>query len=341
MGIRETGVTFITAMLVPALLFIILLELAGRLFDPAGISYYPEMASYLDTMIIEEPIGYRNRPGLKGDFFGVPVEINQFGMRDDEFPAQKAGNEFRILLLGDSVVFGIGVTNDHMLSRQLQDMIEAGNNSDISYRVLNMGVPSYNTEQELVQLKDTGLAFNPDLVLLLFSQNDIEGKMWVFDKRSGLFAGVIQRSYAGSLIFIVYRELHDRLPGLIRSASAATLHEELQQAFAGYHVDNERWQATRGAMLETSELLRKKAIPFVLLLNNGNRALNDLWNREAGMAGFPVVNLNAWNDPRWKDDKKTRYTNSFVDSHPNNEGNKILATLIYELLISKGLIPER
>ena len=52
-------------MLVPALLFILLLELAGRLFDPAGISYYPEMARYLDTMIIEEPSWIQELTGFK------------------------------------------------------------------------------------------------------------------------------------------------------------------------------------------------------------------------------------------------------------------------------------
>lgn len=340
MKILETSRKFITAIIAPALIFIILLELAGRLFDPAGVSYYPEMARYLDTLIIEEPIGYRNRPGLEGNFFGVPVSINRFGMRDDDLPTQKAANEFRILLLGDSVAFGIGVTKDHMLSRQLQDMINKGHKSDINFSVLNMGVPSYNTEQELIQLKNTGLNFNPDLVLLLFSRNDIESKMQVFEKRSGKLAEFIQRSYAGSLIFLIYRELQGTLSGFIRPASASAHSEELQRSFAGYHVDNERWKSTRNAMLEINALLKERDIPFVLLLNNENPALNDLWDREAGSEGFLVSNLTPWNDPRWKNDNKAKYTNSFVDGHPNIEGNKILATMIYELLVTMGLLPD-
>ena len=58
---------------------LIILELVGRLFNPAGVAYYPETAAYLDTMIIEEPIGYRNRPNLRGKFHGVPVAINSLG----------------------------------------------------------------------------------------------------------------------------------------------------------------------------------------------------------------------------------------------------------------------
>jgi lysophospholipase L1-like esterase len=338
MKLVEVSRQVLTTFLIPAFIFILLLELAGRLFDPAGISYYPEMARYLDTMIIEEPIGYRNRPGLQGNFFSVPVSINRFGLRDDDFPVQKAGNEFRILLLGDSVPFGIGVTRDNMLSRQLQDLLNAGRTSATDYRVLNMGVPSYNTEQELVQLKETGLSFKPDLVLLLYSLNDLEGKMWVYEKRAGLFADTMQRSYAGALMFVFYRELRNRLSGVIGTASASVPVEQLQQAFTGYQVDAGRWASSRDAMQEINRLLRERGIPFILLLNNGNRALTGLWSREARAGGFMVANLNTWTDPRWKNDKKSKYTNSYIDSHPNKDGNRILATMIYEFILGRGLV---
>ena len=63
-------------------IFILLLEIFGRIVDPLGVSYYPETAKYLDTLIIEEPIGYRNRPGLEGRFWGTQVSINSLGLRD-------------------------------------------------------------------------------------------------------------------------------------------------------------------------------------------------------------------------------------------------------------------
>ncbi|KUG21917.1 hypothetical protein ASZ90_008321 [hydrocarbon metagenome] len=64
------------------LVVFVLLELALRALDPFGISYYPETARYFDTLVLEEPIGYRNRPFLSGTFYGVPVSINSLGMRD-------------------------------------------------------------------------------------------------------------------------------------------------------------------------------------------------------------------------------------------------------------------
>ena len=149
-------------------IFLLLLEAVGRLADPLGISYYPETAKYLDTMIIEEPIGYRNRPNLKGQFWGAPVTINSLGLRDREVSLEPADNEFRILLLGNSGAFGLGVADEDTYSSRLEQQLNRDADG-MTYRVINMGVPSYNTEQELIQLQSLGLSLDPDLVLLMFA----------------------------------------------------------------------------------------------------------------------------------------------------------------------------
>ena len=51
-------------MIIVAGLGLMLLEVLCRLLDPMGISYYPDTARYMDSMIIEEPIGYRNASNL-------------------------------------------------------------------------------------------------------------------------------------------------------------------------------------------------------------------------------------------------------------------------------------
>src|SRR5687767_1828066 len=99
-----------------------LLETAGRFFDPIGISYYPETAAYTDTLVFEEPIGYRNAPNLRGRFWGVPVSINSLGMRDREVDAHPAPDEFRILVMGDSFAFGLGVSYEDSIPQQLEKM---------------------------------------------------------------------------------------------------------------------------------------------------------------------------------------------------------------------------
>lgn len=308
-----------------------LLEIIGRIFDPLGISYYPEMASYLDTLILEEPIGYRNRPNLQGKFFGTSVVINSLGMRDREIVAPVA-SEFRILILGDSVPFGVGVQYEASFPYQLEKILNTQFKGPI--RTLNMGVPSYNTEQEWTQLQTLGMTLRPNLVILLFVSNDIEPKKWVFDKRQVWYTNLVQRSYAISLLFILYRELTQRLAPKIFS-----LTELLPVAYAGeiawahYQFGDERWQAIDHSLTAMNALLRRYQIPFVVFTYQAAEFIFNLLHQVSDREGFPLINLVLWQDPRWSNQNPSQYVNSHVDQHPNVAGHLILATLIAENLM--------
>jgi lysophospholipase L1-like esterase len=323
-GFRISG-KCISYLFIQIVVIMMLLEIFGYTVDPYGISYFPEMAAYLDTMILEEPIGYRNRPGLHDEFFGVPVVINSLGMRDREVP-ERGKNEFRILVVGDSLPFGIGVKFEDSLSYQLEKfMNEKGDNSR-HIRTLNMGVPSYNTEQELIQLKQTGIGLQPQLVILLYSSNDIEPKMWIFEKRSSWYTNSGQRSYAVSLLYTLIREVRDHF--LMSQPGQMTVQE---------YYDS-RWEHVDNALTEMKSLLDSKGIPFVLFTWEESGHIFDLLTEVADREGFPVVTLNPWRDPRWKNEDPMKFRNSVIDAHPNAAGNSILAVLIAEALEKRGLV---
>ncbi len=322
--LRLAGFVALQLMLVVALL-----EIVARIFDPLGVSYYPETARYLDTLILEDPIGYRNRPGLEGRFYGAPVHINSLGMRDREVPEKPAG-EFRLLVLGDSVPFGIGVSYEDSFPRQLELLLNE-RHPRRRWRTLNMGVPSYNTEQELIQLQSSGLALHPDAVLLLFSSNDIEPKRWVFDKRNKWYVDLTQRSYAGSLLYILYRDLGARF-----SASAAGSGEHHRDtsriALDHYRVDSPRWQAIDRSLTGINALSRTHRIPFVLFTNDEAPFIVELLEGVAQRERFPIVNLARDRDPRWAGQDPRQFRNSATDGHPSALGNRVLATLMAEHL---------
>ena len=315
---------------IQAIIIFSLLEILGRILDPLGISYYPEMAKYLDTLILEEPIGYRNRPRLQGKFFGTAVKINSLGMRDREVSAPTA-KEFRILILGDSVPFGVGVQYEATFPHQLEKILNTQFQGMI--RTLNMGVPSYNTEQEWIQLQTLGITLQPSLVILLFVSNDIEPKMWVFDKRQVWYANLAQRSYATSLLFILYREVKRlaskkiSLTGLIPVAEAGEI------AWYHYHLGDKRWQATDQSLTAMNTLLRRYQIPFVVFTYQEADFILNLLHQVSERENFPLINLIPWQDPRWSNQDPHQYVNSYVDQHPNAVGHLMLATLIAENLI--------
>lgn len=119
--------------------------------------------------------GQRLAPGYDGWFAGVPVRINTLGFRDRRnYTLEKPPGTFRILVLGDSVTFGHGTLDDttypHLLEQRLR-----GWRPDVNWEVWNLGVPGYNTRQELDHLKEIGPLADPDVVVVGFYPNDFTG----------------------------------------------------------------------------------------------------------------------------------------------------------------------
>lgn len=100
------------------------------------------------------------------------VKLNSLGFRGPEI-VKKQENEYRILALGDSHVYGQGVPDEFLFTR----VVEAGLNEtsfDCFFRVINMGVRAYSSNQELALLEEVGIALEPDHVILFFYINDFD-----------------------------------------------------------------------------------------------------------------------------------------------------------------------
>ena len=103
------------------------------------------------------------------DFIQTYERTNSHGQRDRERTLQKPDGVRRILLLGDSVVEGYGLRESETISRQLEDLYGDG-----STEVLNFGVSAYCTRAEIELLEVKGLRFDPDVVILVFVENDFD-----------------------------------------------------------------------------------------------------------------------------------------------------------------------
>ncbi|MEJ2717335.1 MAG: GDSL-type esterase/lipase family protein, partial [Deltaproteobacteria bacterium] len=115
-------------------------------------------------------LGWSHRPGKEGRFetlgFSTRVKINRRGLRDIEHDYRKAKGTMRILVLGDSFVWGYGVEIDEALTRRMEASLK-------NCEVINAGVSGYSTDQELLWLEKEGVKYEPDLIILVLSHNDI------------------------------------------------------------------------------------------------------------------------------------------------------------------------
>ena len=78
-------------------------------------------------------------------------------------------------MLGDSIAFGYWVAEEDGFPRQLEAMLNPAGATGDGSRCSNFGVPGYNLDQEIETLRSKALAFSPDLVLVAFCLNDLEG----------------------------------------------------------------------------------------------------------------------------------------------------------------------
>lgn len=97
----------------------------------------------------------------------VTSRTNVRGFRDLDRDFHKPAARKRIVLLGDSFVEGYYVRRTQSLAYLLEAEL-----SDHGYEVINLGVRGYGTIQSHITLREEGLLYQPDLVLLFFAMNN-------------------------------------------------------------------------------------------------------------------------------------------------------------------------
>jgi len=95
-----------------------------------------------------------------------PVHVNSRGTRGPEFQIPKPANTIRILSLGDSKTFGWGLTEAESYSGLIEQMLQQHVGGGKKVEVINAGVNAWSYAQMHVYLREHGLKYQPDIVVL-------------------------------------------------------------------------------------------------------------------------------------------------------------------------------
>lgn len=98
----------------------------------------------------------------------VEYRINDQGFRGPS-PGPKRAGVSRIAVFGDSIVFGYWVSEKDAFPAQLGELMGP------RVETLNLGVPGYNLDQEIENLRARLEPLQPDVVVFGFCLNDLEG----------------------------------------------------------------------------------------------------------------------------------------------------------------------
>jgi hypothetical protein len=158
----------IICMLLSLLVAFAVAEVAVRHFSPQEVgpvrfACLPE----LGDIPVPYQQGERRFPGV----FSFRYSNNSLGWRGRREYREAKPTEYRVLFLGDSFTYGLGVNDDQTFAAQVEKDLRAGR---LSVEVLNAGAPGKGTDYALKCFQTVGRKFHPDLTVLGFFCNDFQ-----------------------------------------------------------------------------------------------------------------------------------------------------------------------
>jgi lysophospholipase L1-like esterase len=304
---------------------------------------------------VPSEVEWRGRPFAKGLLAGVPVSFNRLGLRDRDRPLERAAGTIRIVALGDSVTFGLGVAEEDAYPRVTESLLDAARGATLPpVEILNFGMPGYNTVHELAQLRETGLAFRPDLVVLGLLYNDIEPstdqKRHHERAHPPPEAGASHPSLGGRLrarlnaavtllkehsLFFAW--LSPRLGMVLRPLGGKGL-GQVGAVKDEYTDSNPAWRWARTALLELKKacddegvLLVVLVIPAMARFTESSYPIREYHDALAGVCREHALTCLDVLPAFWGQDG-TRLWISPTDGHPDARGHRIIAGALAEFL---------
>ncbi len=197
--------------------------------------------------------GYR--PAPRWDYFDehgcVRIDTNSLGLRDLEFDVQKAPNEYRVLALGDSMTYGMGVR----LDLSWPQVLEARLREELArpVEVINAGFATAGSDPSSyhVWVRDNGIHFEPDLVLVGLCLNDIDVRIGMLTYRAVPLEPVL-----GGVSLAL-----DHTVQLVRQYRAR---QRMTDFRSRIEEDSPMWRGTREGLLALRDALRPRGVPLVV-----------------------------------------------------------------------------
>lgn len=336
----------LSLIVVGILVFLLISELALMIFFP-----HLKPTGHMKGTFYEydSTLGWKGVPNASGVFstaaFTMNVTLNSKGLRDNkDYSYNKPDNVTRIIVLGDSFTWGVGVNNSRIFTEFLENKLG-------KVEVINTGHVGYCTAQEFLFLKYEGVNYSPDLIILLFCENDLIGNVatttgyyprpaFAIDENDNIFLTNVPLpeislfnkikaylTYHSHLSYFVYERLQ-------KSRSMRKILAPIGLIQKGYISDEKEiqytWRLEYALLNEINNISNNKLI-IVAISDEGNK-LSEFCNEN----GIYFLNLQPEFEKQTLKGKQLLIP---IDLHWNEDGHRLAAELIYNKLIEEELVP--
>ncbi len=101
------------------------------------------------------------------------IDRNGFLAKDNDLRIEKESNEVRIAMIGGSTTANTNLSYDQNWPGYLGNLIQS-EFPDLKIRVINAGVPGFDTAQSVVNLALRVMPYDPDIVVIYHAYNDLK-----------------------------------------------------------------------------------------------------------------------------------------------------------------------
>jgi lysophospholipase L1-like esterase len=275
---------------------------------------------------------YRLNPNLNSTlYFADPkagsfkAQTNNWGFRDRDFILSE--NAFpRVMVLGDSYTFGYANKVQDAFPQATETILRQ--KLEIPARIMNLGIPGYDTIQEEALLEVLGPQLNPDIVVLSYVMNDAEPP-WeaITDPRilyQYAFSWIWEDLALGiNKVIFAHQKWHTR--------KLLTSHPYIKS----FEPHNVNWRSSKEAIGKMADFCAIRKIRFLaVILPDPNEPFNehypDLVIHEAVQSWakeFQFDVLDLWDIFKGRDNSKLRV---WGDGHPNARYHALVAEALSE-----------
>ncbi len=159
------------------LVTLIIMEVGIRLTGLWVKDSYDNRDYFAETGIPGVP--YRLKPNIHAKWAKTNIIANSEGIRARREYDDKKKGVFRILAIGDSITFGMGVDQDDAYPRQLEKLLNRYTNTAIEYEVINGGMSGFNASDEAHFMAYLSEKYRPDLIIWMLIANDYDDSLGV------------------------------------------------------------------------------------------------------------------------------------------------------------------
>lgn len=295
-------------------------------------------------------IVYELKPDLQAIYEGAVVEINSHGFRGRLSERSRDDDSVRLVGIGDSFMFGLGVAEGEYYLAVLEQLLRRECRGT-RVEVVNTAVPGYNTVMEVETLRDKGIGLRPDLVIIEFVGNDltlpnfVQTRESVFSLHHSFLADTIRERLTAEDTGGVLRTLQKHglaiVPRNEPDALGRTTDPEAVPARYRFLVG---WAAYEQAMLTLRGLADEhsfEVLSIALGAPDGARKRRALEiSRELG---FHVLDVGEAFQSYLEEQGFETYLGSplalsATDGHPSALGHRVAAEAIFEYLTSKDAL---